>query len=62
VRARLELQVATLEGAALSVATRQAGAVADQAEALGPLADRLHDAGCDLHTEALALAEAGASR
>ncbi|HMF41290.1 MAG TPA: hypothetical protein VKQ32_11360 [Polyangia bacterium] len=58
VRARLELQVAMLEETALSVAARQASAAVDQADALAPLADRLHEAGCDLHDQAQALAEA----
>ena len=57
-RARLELQVALLEGTALAIAARQANLVADGAQAaLGPLADKLHEAGTDLHTQALALAE-----
>jgi hypothetical protein len=58
VRARLELQVAMLEETALAVAARQASAAVDQADALAPLADRLHEAGCDLHDQAQALAEA----
>jgi len=58
VRARLELQVAMLEETALAVAARQASAAVDQADALAPLADRLHEAGCDLHDRAEALAEA----
>jgi hypothetical protein len=58
VRARLELQVAMLEETALAVAARHASAAVDQADALAPLADRLHEAGCDLHVEAQALAEA----
>ena len=58
VRARLELQVAMLEETALAVAARQATAAVDQADALAPLADRLHEAGCDLHDQAAALAEA----
>jgi len=58
VRARLELQVAMLEETALAVAARQASEAVDQADALAPLADRLHDAGCDLHDQAEALAEA----
>ena len=58
-RARLELQVALLEGTALAIATRQASLIADGAETLGPLADQLHEAGTDLHTQTLALAEAG---
>ena len=45
VRARLELQVAMLEGTALAVAARQASAVVDQADALAPLADRLNEVG-----------------
>jgi hypothetical protein len=48
VRARLELQVAMLEETALAVAARQASAAVDHADALAPLADRLHEAGCDL--------------
>jgi hypothetical protein len=60
VRARLELQVAMLEETALAVAARQASAAVDQADALAPLADRLHEAGCDLHDQAEALAEASA--
>jgi hypothetical protein len=60
VHARLELQVALLEGTALAVAARQASVTADQAGALTPLADRLHEAAGDLDTEALALAEVGA--
>jgi hypothetical protein len=58
VRARLELQVAMLEETALAVAARQASAAVDHADALAPLADRLHEAGCDLHDQAQALAEA----
>ncbi|HEY7375884.1 MAG TPA: hypothetical protein VIF57_27240 [Polyangia bacterium] len=58
VRARLELQVAMLEETALAVAARDASAAVDRADALAPLADRLHEAGCDLHVEAQALAEA----
>jgi len=58
VRARLELQVAMLEGTALAVAARQANAVVDQADALAPLADRLHEVGSDLHEQTQALAEA----
>jgi hypothetical protein len=58
VRARLELQVAMLEETALAVAARQASAAVDQADAFAPLADRLHEAGCDLHDQAQALAEA----
>jgi hypothetical protein len=58
VRARLELQVAMLEETALAVAARQASAAVDQADALAPLADRLHEAGCDLHDQAQALVEA----
>jgi hypothetical protein len=58
VRARLELQVAMLEETALAVAARQATEAVDQADALAPLADRLHEAGCDLHDQAQALAEA----
>ncbi len=58
VRARLELQVAMLEETALAVAARQASEAVDQADALAPLADRLHEAGCDLHDQAEALAEA----
>ena len=58
VRARLELQVAMLEETALAVAARQASEAVDQADALAPLADRLHEAGCDLHAQAEALAEA----
>ena len=58
VRARLELQVAMLEETALAVAARQASAAVDHADALAPLADRLHEAGCDLHDQADALAEA----
>jgi hypothetical protein len=58
VRARLELQVAMLEETALAVAARQASAAVNQADALAPLADRLHEAGCDLHDQAEALAEA----
>jgi hypothetical protein len=58
VRARLELQVAMLEETALAVAARQASEAVDQADALAPLADRLHEAGCDLHDRAEALAEA----
>jgi len=58
VRARLELQVAMLEETALAVAARQATAAVDHADALAPLADRLHEAGCDLHDQADALAEA----
>jgi len=58
VRARLELQVAMLEETALAVAARQASEAVDQADALAPLADRLHEAGCDLHDQAQALAEA----
>jgi hypothetical protein len=58
VRARLELQVAMLEETALAVAARQASAAVDQADALAPLADRLHEAGRDLHDQAAALAEA----
>jgi len=58
VRARLELQVAMLEETALAVAARQATAAVDHADALAPLADRLHEAGCDLHDQAEALAEA----
>jgi len=58
VRARLELQVAMLEETALAVAAGQASAAVDQADALAPLADRLHEAGCDLHDQAAALAEA----
>jgi hypothetical protein len=60
VRARLELQVAMLEETALAVAARQACEAVDQADALAPLADRLHEAGCDLHDQAQALAEASA--
>jgi hypothetical protein len=58
VRARLELQVAMLEETALAVAARQASEAVDKADALAPLADRLHEAGCDLHDQAEALAEA----
>jgi hypothetical protein len=58
VRARLELQVAMLEETALAVAARHASAAVDHADALAPLADRLHEAGCDLHDQAAALAEA----
>jgi hypothetical protein len=58
VRARLELQVAMLEGTALAVAARQATAVVGEADALAPLADRLHEVGTDLHDQAQALAEA----
>ena len=58
VRARLELQVAMLEETALAVAARQASEAVDHADALAPLADRLHEAGCDLHAQAEALAEA----
>ncbi|HXU04582.1 MAG TPA: hypothetical protein VN903_26650 [Polyangia bacterium] len=58
VRARLELQVAMLEETALAVAARQASEAVDQADALAPLADRLHEAGCDLHDQAEALVEA----
>ena len=61
VRARLELQVAMLEATALAVAARQASAAVDHADALAPLADRLHEAGCDLHDQAQALAEVSAS-
>ena len=60
VRARLELQVAMLEGTALAVAARQASAAVDQADALAPLADRLHEVGSDLHEQTQALAEANA--
>ena len=59
VRARLELQVAMLEETALAVAARQASAAAGEADAVAPLADRLHDAGRDLADQAQALAEAG---
>jgi hypothetical protein len=62
VRARLELQVAMLEETALAVAARQASEAVDQADALAPLADRLHEAGCDLHDRAEALAEANVPR
>jgi hypothetical protein len=58
VRARLELQVAMLEETALAVAARQASEAVDKADALAPLADRLHEAGRDLHDQAEALAEA----
>jgi hypothetical protein len=58
VRARLELQVALLEDTALAVATRQASNVVGEADALAPLAERLHEAGRDLHDQAAALAEA----
>ena len=58
VRARLELQVAMLEETALAVAAREASEAVDRADALAPLADRLHEAGCDLHDQAQALAEA----
>jgi hypothetical protein len=58
IRARLELQVAMLEDTALAVAARQASAVVGEADALAPLADRLHDAGRDLHVQAQAIGEA----
>ena len=58
IRARLELQVAMLEDTALAVAARQASAVVGEADALAPLADRLHDAGRDLHAQAQAIGEA----
>jgi hypothetical protein len=58
VRARLELQVAMLEETALAVAARQASEAVGQADALAPLADRLHEAGCEVHEQAAALAEA----
>jgi hypothetical protein len=58
IRARLELQVAMLEDTAVAVAARQASAVVGEADALTPLADRLHEAGRDLHVQAQALGEA----
>ena len=58
IRARLELQVAMLEDTALAVAAHNASAAVGQADALAPLADRLHDAGRDLHAEAQAIDEA----
>src|SRR4030095_2775098 len=58
VRARLELQVAMLEETALAVAARHASEAGDKADALEPLADRPHEAGCDLHDQAEALAQA----
>jgi hypothetical protein len=58
VRARLELQVAMLEATALAVAAGHASATVDRADALAPLADRLHEAGGDLHVQAQSLAEA----
>jgi hypothetical protein len=58
VRARLELQVALLEATAFAVAAREASVAADEAaETLGPLADRLHEAGGDLDAQAQALTE-----
>jgi len=60
VRARLELQVALLEATAFAVAAREASVAADEAaQTLGPLADRLHEAGGDLDAQAEALAEIG---
>ena len=58
VRARLELQVATLEATALAVSAGQASATIDRADAFAPLADRLDEAGGDLHLQSQSLAEA----
>jgi hypothetical protein len=60
VRARLHLQVAALESTALALATRRASAVADRAQALAPLLERLDETSADLRAEASALAELSA--
>ena len=56
-RARLSLQVAILESTALALSTRQASSMAEEAASLGPLAERVREAGGNLEAEALALAE-----
>jgi hypothetical protein len=57
-RARLSLQVSILESTAAALSTRRASSIAHAAASLTPLADRVREAGVDLETEALALAEA----
>jgi hypothetical protein len=52
VMARLHIEVAALEGAALAIAARGGAATAEDAAALAPLADRLRDASSDLDLEA----------
>jgi hypothetical protein len=56
-RARLSLQVTILESTALALSTRSASSTAQAASALGPLVERVREAGADLEAEALALAE-----
>ncbi len=60
VRARLALQVVTLETAAFAFVNHRASAVADDALALGPLCERLADASAALRAEAAALDELSA--
>ncbi len=57
-RARLSLQVAILESTAVALSSRRASSIAQIAASLGPLADRVREAGVDLEAEALATAEA----
>jgi hypothetical protein len=57
-RARLSLQVSILESTALALSTRRASSIAQEAASLGPLLERVREAGTDLEAEAQAFAEA----